>query len=197
MKSRILLAGLLFFAAAAFSQSDSEERVVLETSLGTIVIELDGKNAPISVESFLENVDAGVYDGSIFHRVIPNFMVQGGGFMTEMKEIVTDKNLQNEADNGLKNLRGTVAMARRPDPHSASIQFYINVADNGFLDHTSKSARGWGYAVFGRVLEGMEVADAISKVARGASDVPKVPVVIESVKRQAPLPVEAVAAGED
>ena len=124
-------------------------------------------------------------------------MIQGGGFMPGMKKIPTDKSLLNEADNGLKNLRGTVAMARMPSPHSASIQFFINLVDNDFLDHTGKTQQGWGYAVFGQVVEGMEIADAISKVARGQSgpfgDVPTEPVVIESAKR---VPAEA-AAGEE
>ena len=157
MKSLMFLLGFLLFGAVVFAQSDSAERAVLETIHGTIVIELDRKNAPITVESFLENVDAGTYEGSIFHRVIPNFMIQGGGFMPGLKPIETDKSLLNEADNGLKNLRGTVAMARRQDPDSASIQFFINVVDNVALDHTSKSPRGWGYAVFGRVVEGIRI----------------------------------------
>jgi len=189
MKSLILVLGLLFFGTAAFAQSASPERVVLQTNHGKIVIELDLAKAPRSSKSFLENVDAGIYNGSIFHRVIPNFMIQGGGFLPEMKPIETDKALINEADNGLKNLRGTVAMARRADPDSASIQFFVNVVDNAALDHTSKSPQGWGYAVFGRVVEGMDVADAISKVARGRfgafGDVPDSPVVVESAKRLA------------
>ena len=191
MKSLIYLLGFLLFGATVFAQSDSAERVVLKTNHGTIVIELDRQNAPITVDSFLENVDAGIYEGSLFHRVLPNFMIQGGGFMPEMKPIETDKSVTNEADNGLENLRGTVAMARRSDPDSASIQFFINLVDNDFLDHKAKTPQGWGYAVFGRVVEGMEVADAISKVARGRfgsfGDVPDEPVVIESAKRwQAP-----------
>ncbi len=198
MKSLMLFLGFLFFGTAAFAQSDLAERVVLETNHGTIVIELDRENAPITVDSFLENVDAGTYEGSLFHRVMPNFMIQGGGFMPEMKPIESDKSVTNEADNGLENLRGTVAMARRADPHSASIQFFINVVDNVALNHTSKTPQGWGYAVFGRVVEGMDVADAISKVARGRvgafGDVPDEPVVIESAKRVAP---RSATAGEE
>ena len=201
MKSLVLLIGILCFGVAAFAQSEPPQtaqpaqRVALETNHGRIVIELDAAAAPITVESFLENVDAGTYDGSIFHRVIPGFMVQGGGFKPGMKEIETDKALRNEADNGLKNLRGTVAMARRQDPDSASIQFYINVVDNPALDHKDKSVRGWGYAVFGKVVEGMEVADAISKVPRGRSgpfgDVPTTDVVIESANRvEVPAPAD-------
>lgn len=189
MKSLMLLLGVLFLGTAAFAQSDAPEHVVLETNHGTIVLEVDLKNAPTTGESFLESVDAGTYDGLIFHRVIPDFMIQGGGFTREMKPVPTDKSLMNEADNGLKNLRGTVAMARRSDPHSASIQFFVNVVDNVALDHTSKTPQGWGYAVFARVVEGMEVADAISEVARGQvgpfRDVPEDPVVIETAKRQA------------
>ncbi len=200
MKGLVLLLGVLLIGTAAFAQGESAgfteavEQVVLETNHGTIVLEIDLMNAPITGKSFLENVDAGTYKGSIFHRVIPNFMIQGGGFIPGMKPIETDKSLRNEADNGLKNLRGTAAMARRRDPDSASIQFFINVVDNVALDHTSKSPAGWGYAVFARVVEGMEVADAISKVPSGQSgaygDVPEQLVVIESAKRRAQLPQE-------
>lgn len=189
MKSLMLMIGFLIFGAAAFAQGSSEVRVALETNHGSIVLELDGKHAPITTASFLEEVDAGTYDGLIFHRVIPNFMIQGGGFKPGMEKVPTDKALQNEANNGLKNLRGTVAMARMPDPHSASIQFFINVVDNPALDHTAKTDQGWGYAVFARVVEGMEVAEAIAKVDRGRSgvygDVPNVPVIIERAKRVA------------
>lgn len=201
MNSLIVLLSLMLLGTAAFAQTDSPERVVLTTNHGEIVIELETAAAPITTQSFLENVDAGTYDGSIFHRVIPNFMIQGGGFGPDMTQIETDKLLTNEADNGLKNLRGTVAMARRADPDSASIQFFINVADNGALDHTEKSRQGWGYAVFGRVIEGMDVADVISRVPRGRSgafnDVPETPVVIESAKRwQAPESISEEAAPE-
>ncbi|MFQ5525013.1 MAG: peptidylprolyl isomerase [Thermoanaerobaculia bacterium] len=187
MKELLLLAGIMLFGVAASGQTEAAEQVVLETNHGRIVIELDEAAAPVTTASFLENVDAGTYDGSIFHRVIPDFMVQGGGFSPELQLIPTDKSLLNEADNGLKNLRGTVAMARRGDPHSASIQFFINLVDNGFLDHTEKTPQGWGYAVFGRIVEGMEVADAIAEVPRGQrgpmGDVPVEAVVIESAKR--------------
>jgi len=195
MKGLLLLLGVLLIGTAAFGQAEqaesagSTEQVVLETNHGSIVLDIDLENAPITGKSFLENVDAGTYNGSIFHRVIPDFMVQGGGFMPGMTPIPFDKSLLNEADNGLKNLRGTVAMARRRDPDSATIQFFINVVDNVALDHTEKTVQGWGYAVFARVVEGMEVADAISKVPSGRSgaygDVPKEPVVIESAKRRA------------
>ncbi len=187
MKVVVLLIGMGIFGLAAFGQPNLAEKVVLETNHGRMVIELDAEKAPQTVKSFLENVDSGIYEGSLFHRVIPNFMIQGGGFTKDFKLIPTDKVLTNEADNGLKNLRGTVAMARKGDPHSASIQFFVNVIDNDFLDHTAKTQQGWGYAVFGRVVEGMEVADAIAAVPRGRvgsmGDVPNEAVVIESAKR--------------
>lgn len=210
MKSLILLAAVLLVGTAAFAEGEvtteppanpTSERVALETSKGEIVLELDLESAPITTRSFLENVDAGTYDGLIFHRVIPNFMVQGGGFTQDMKPLETDKSLENEADNGLKNLRGTVAMARRQDPHSASIQFYVNVVDNPALDHTAKTPEGWGYTVFARVVEGMEVADAISLVPRGQrgpfGDVPDEAVVIESAKRLPAATEEAPKATEE
>ncbi len=187
MKVVVLLIGMGIFGLAAFGQPNLAEKVVLETNHGRMVIELDAEKAPQTVKSFLENVDSGIYEGSLFHRVIPNFMIQGGGFTKDFKLIPTDKVLTNEADNGLKNLRGTVAMARKGDPHSASIQFFVNVIDNDFLDHTAKTQQGWGYAVFGRVVEGMEVADAIAAVPRGRvgsmGDVPNEAVVIESAER--------------
>jgi len=167
-------------------------RVVLETSKGPIVIELFADKAPKTVENFLAYVDAGHYDGTVFHRVIPGFMVQGGGFTADMQQKTTRAPIQNEADNGVKNRRGTLAMARTNDPHSASSQFFINLVDNGFLDHTAKSAQGWGYAVFGEVVEGMETADAIAKVKSGNrgghENVPVEPVVIESARRQGSAP---------
>ncbi len=199
MKGLMLLFGVLLLGTAAFAQGNGPETVVLETNHGTMVLEIDLTNAPKTGSSFLDNVDAGTYDGLIFHRVIPDFMIQGGGFTRDMKPVPTDKSLMNEADNGLKNLRGSVAMARRQDPHSASIQFYINVVDNVALDHTSKTPQGWGYTVFARVVEGMEIADAISKVARGQvgpfRDVPEEPVVIESARRRSDTGA-ATAGGE-
>ncbi|MGV0005866.1 MAG: peptidylprolyl isomerase [Candidatus Porifericomitaceae bacterium WSBS_2022_MAG_OTU9] len=144
--------------------------VAIETDKGTITIELDRAKAEKSVDNFLAYVDEGFYDGLIFHRVIPGFMVQGGGFESGMKMRNPSRpNIQNEADNGLKNDRGTLAMARTSDPHSASSQFFINVADNDFLNHTGKDLRGWGYAVFGRVTDGMDVLDAIVALPTGQS----------------------------
>ena len=164
-------------------QPTENPRVLLSTSLGDITLELDGVKAPLSTENFLEYVTSGHFDGTIFHRVIPGFMIQGGGFTADMHQKETNPSIVNEADNGLKNSRGTIAMARTSEPHSASSQFFVNLADNGFLDHTSKDSRGWGYAVFGKVVEGLDVVDEIAQVATGThgphSDVPRVPVVIE------------------
>lgn len=179
----------LFAAALATSNPGSDAkpsaapRVALETSLGKIVLELDAARAPKTVENFLAYVRSGFYDGTIFHRVIPGFMIQGGGFTADMKQKATQPAIQNEADNGLKNTRGTVAMARTNDPHSATAQFFVNTVDNAFLDHSSKDARGWGYAVFGRVIEGMDVVDKIAAVRTGRrgpfSDVPSTEVTIQ------------------
>ncbi|MBX9870818.1 MAG: peptidyl-prolyl cis-trans isomerase [Burkholderiaceae bacterium] len=153
------------------------------TGFGTITIELDAAKAPNSVANFLAYVNKGHYDGTVFHRVIPGFMIQGGGFAPGMSQKPTDKPIDNEANNGLKNDKYTLAMARTNDPHSATAQFFINVADNGFLNHTAPSAQGWGYAVFGKVVAGTDVVDKIAAVKTGQKgfhgDVPKEDVVIE------------------
>ncbi|TEA79633.1 peptidyl-prolyl cis-trans isomerase [Allopusillimonas ginsengisoli] len=158
-------------------------RVSLHTSQGDILIELDAEKAPKSVENFLTYVKEGFYDGTIFHRVIHNFMIQGGGFEAGMKQKQTHAPIENEANNGLKNDRYTLAMARTSDPHSATAQFFINVADNDFLNFTSPTPNGWGYAVFGKVVEGTEVVDKIKGVKTGSKgfhqDVPAEDVVIE------------------
>ncbi|MFN3786335.1 MAG: peptidylprolyl isomerase [Thiothrix sp.] len=160
--------------------------ILIETTKGNIKVALDAAAAPKTVENILAYVKEGFYDGTIFHRVIPGFMIQGGGFTETMRE-KADKRppVQNEADNGLKNERGTIAMARTNDPHSASSQFFINVANNDFLNFRSKTPQGWGYAVFGKVTEGMDVVDAIVGVKTGNfgphSDVPVEPVVIKKV----------------
>ncbi|QTN29274.1 peptidyl-prolyl cis-trans isomerase [Rhodoferax sp. AJA081-3] len=150
---------------------------------GVITLELDQDKAPKSVENFLAYVNKGHYNGTIFHRVIPGFMVQGGGMEPGMKQKDCDAPIQNEANNGLKNANYTVAMARTGDPHSATAQFFINVADNGFLNHTAPSAQGWGYAVFGKVVSGSDVVDKIKAVKTGRKgfhdDVPKDDVIIE------------------
>jgi cyclophilin family peptidyl-prolyl cis-trans isomerase len=160
-------------------------RVLIETSKGNITLELFPAKAPQSVGNFLNYVKTGFYDGLIFHRVIPNFMIQAGGMTPDMEERPKNAPIQNEADNGLKNLRGTLAMARTGEPHSASSQFFINVADNAFLNHRGKSFEGWGYAVFGQVVDGMDVVDAIAAVPRGNrgpyGDVPIEPVVMKRV----------------
>jgi peptidyl-prolyl cis-trans isomerase A (cyclophilin A) len=159
--------------------------VVLETTKGTITIELYAGQAPTTVENFLQYVDDGFFDGTIFHRVIPGFMIQGGGFTGDMEQKPTRDPIKNEADNGLRNQRGTLAMARTSDINSATAQFFINLADNAFLDH---GKRDFGYAVFGKVIEGMEVVDEIAKVPtgtkRGHGDVPMETVTIRSAKRQ-------------
>ena len=137
--------------------------VLIETTSGDILVELDPEKAPKTVENFLQYVDDGFYTNTIFHRVIKNFMIQGGGFTARMDEKPTKAPIENEADNGLKNDRGTIAMARTRDPHSATAQFYINLVDNDFLNHKEKSLDGWGYCVFGKVIEGLDVVDKIGK----------------------------------
>lgn len=156
--------------------------VVLTTSMGAITLELDAKKAPKSVENFVAYVKAGHYDGTIFHRVMDNFMIQGGGFNDKMVQKPTKAPIKNEADNGLKNNKYTIAMARTNDPHSATAQFFINVADNDFLNFSSPTERGWGYAVFGKVTSGTDVVDKIKKVKTGNNgfhqNVPVEPVTI-------------------
>jgi cyclophilin family peptidyl-prolyl cis-trans isomerase len=164
---------------------EANPRVALKTSKGDITLELDPAKAPATVENFLSYARDGFYDGTIFHRVIPNFMIQGGGFTPDMEQKPTNPTIKNEAGNGLKNSRGTIAMARTQVVDSASSQFFINTVDNASLDHRDESPGGFGYAVFGRVIEGMETVDAISAVPttnRGFfQDVPAEPVVIEQV----------------
>jgi len=159
--------------------------VKMTTSAGDLRIELDDEKAPITVANFLAYVNKGFYDGTIFHRVIRNFMIQGGGFEPGMKQKATDAQIKNEAKNGLKNDKYTLAMARTNDPHSASAQFFINTTNNGFLNN-DQAQDGWGYAVFGKVVDGMDVVTKIAKLPTGSggpfrSDVPKQPVVIESM----------------
>jgi len=157
--------------------------ITLHTNFGDIKLALDFEKAPKTAANFQEYVEAGHYDGTIFHRVIDNFMIQGGGFEPGMKQKSTRAPIENEADNGLKNEIGTIAMARTMDPHSASAQFFINIADNAFLNHSAKTSQGWGYAVFGRVVEGMDVVNRIKGVATtrkaGHQDVPAEDVIIE------------------
>ena len=159
--------------------------ILMTTTVGAMTLELDADNAPKTVENFLSYVSNGFYDGTIFHRVINNFMVQGGGFTAEMEQKATQAPIENEANNGLKNGHGTIAMARTQDPHSATAQFFINVQDNDFLNHTGENMQGWGYAVFGKVTDGEEVLDKIRGVQTGSQaghqDVPVEPIIIESV----------------
>ena len=184
---RALIVVTVVFAIAFSAVADDNPKVILETSNGKIVLELYADRAPETVKNFLAYSDAGFYDNTIFHRVIPNFMIQGGGFTADMQKKQTRAPIRNEADNGLRNQRGTIAMARTPDPHSASAQFFINTKDNDFLNHKGKTPQGWGYAVFGHVVEGMGVVDGISKVktvTRGRfRDVPAEPVIITRAAR--------------
>ena len=159
--------------------------VLMTTTVGPMTLELDADNAPKTVENFLSYVAGGFYDGTIFHRVINNFMIQGGGFTADMQQKTTQAPIENEANNGLKNQRGTIAMARTQDPHSATAQFFINVQDNDFLNHTGENMQGWGYAVFGKITDGDDVLDKIRAVQTGSQaghqDVPVEPIIIESV----------------
>ena len=164
--------------------AEEEPRVRLKTSMGDIVISLEPQKAPETVENFLSYVRDGFYDGTIFHRVIDGFMIQGGGFTTDYTKKPTREPIANEADNGLQNVRGSIAMARTSDPHSATAQFFINVADNDFLNHTAQTSQGWGYVVFGMVIEGMDVVDQIKATPTGPGgpfpkDAPQTPVIIE------------------
>jgi len=184
MKLSIVLAALVALTTAASAMAGT--RVMMQTTKGDITLELADEEAPDSVANFLAYAKSGTYDGTVFHRVIDGFMVQGGGFDTQYERRETSDPIENEAYNGLTNARGTIAMARTSAPHSATNQFFINVADNSFLDHKDKSPTGWGYAVFGRVVDGMDVVDAIRQVQTGAGgpfpkDVPREAVVIEKV----------------
>ena len=182
---RFLIAVIALVACVAAFAADPQ--VELKTSLGIIVLELDAEKAPATVENFLQYVKDRHYDGTIFHRVIPGFMIQGGGFDADFKQKPTRKPVKNEAGNGLKNEAGTIAMARTSDPHSATAQFFINVADNAFLNHTAQTSQGWGYTVFGKVIKGMDVVHRIEKVPTGSGppphqNVPVKPVMIESAR---------------
>lgn len=166
--------------------SDTQTKVKLTTSLGAVVLQLNAEKAPKTVANFIRYVNEGFYNGTIFHRIIPGFMAQGGGFDAAFTQKTTHEQIENEANNGLKNTRGSIAMARTNAPHSATAQFFINYKDNSFLDHTSPSPSGWGYAVFGEVVEGMDVIDAMAKQPTGNrgmhQDVPKTDIVIESAE---------------
>lgn len=188
MKKNALFAALSFCTLCAVApqggSAAEQPRVRLQTNMGVIVLELNHDKAPKSVDNFLRYVREGHYDGTIFHRVIPNFMIQGGGFTTDYKQKATHEPIGNEANNGLKNNRGTIAMARTSDPQSATAQFFINVVDNDFLNYSSSTSQGWGYAVFGKIVEGMDVADKIVKIPTGPggpfpTDAPRQQVIIE------------------
>jgi cyclophilin family peptidyl-prolyl cis-trans isomerase len=190
MKKCLPLLAFALLASSLFVQNLSaadNPTAIISTSMGDIKLELYADKAPVSVENFINYANSGFYDGTIFHRVISHFMIQGGGFTPDMQKKTSGSPIANEAGNGLSNLRGTVAMARTSDPHSATAQFFINTQDNRNLDYTSEAnSRTWGYAVFGKVTEGMDVVEDIRFVettsAPPFSDVPKVPVVIESIK---------------
>ncbi len=189
---RTLMLSMMLFLTSTLSfatennMSDTQTKVKLTTSLGEVIIQLNTEKAPISSANFLTYVNEGFYNGTIFHRIIPDFMAQGGGFDTSFNQKAVHAPIKNEANNGLKNTRGTLAMARTNDPNSATAQFFINYKDNSFLNHTSQTSSGWGYAVFGEVIEGMDVVDAMAKQATGNrgghQDVPKTDIVIEKAE---------------
>ncbi len=188
MKKLLQIFSIFLLAYTPLSQASTEApRVTLHTSEGDIVLELNPDKAPQTVANFLRYVDSGFYTGLIFHRVIRDFMIQGGGFTEQMSKKPTEAPIQNEADNGLQNLIGTIAMARTRDPHSATAQFFINTKNNDFLNHTAKNAQGWGYTVFGKVISGLDVMNRINNVATttrsGYRDVPQKPVLIQSAEK--------------
>lgn len=182
----IAFAACMLMGAGAAMAAEGQPKVMMFTNLGEIEIELDAQHAPRTTANFLRYVKDGFYDGTVFHRVIPRFMIQGGGFTPELRKKSTHAPIVNEADNGLKNVAGSIAMARTGDPHSATSQFFINTNNNSFLDHTMKTSRGWGYAVFGKVVRGMPVVRQIESVAtgrrHGMGDVPQEPIVIRHVE---------------
>ena len=190
MPKYLLFITLLLTTTLSFStektMSDTQSKVKLTTNLGEIIIQLNTEKAPLSSANFLRYVNEGFYNGTIFHRVIPDFMAQGGGFDANFNQKSVHAPINNEANNGLLNSRGTLAMARTNDPNSATGQFFINYKDNSFLNHTSQTSSGWGYAVFGEVIEGMDVADAMAKEAtgnrNGHQDVPKTDIIIEKAE---------------
>ncbi len=185
MKKLVLT--LALFASLISTSFAANPQVVITTNLGNITVELDAEKAPKTVGNFLQYVQSGFYNGTIFHRVISNFMIQGGGFTPDFQKKQTNPPIMNEANNGLKNLKGTIAMARTNDPHSATAQFFINVKDNDFLDYRSPTPRGWGYAVFGKVVKGMDTVEKIRVAQTGRKgpfrqDVPQTDIVIEKIE---------------
>ena len=188
----VLILSMILFLTATLSfatentMSDTQTKVKLTTNLGEIIIQLNTEKAPVSSANFLTYVNEGFYNGTIFHRIIPDFMAQGGGFDISFNQKAVHAPIKNEANNGLANNRGTLAMARTNDPNSATAQFFINLKDNSFLNHTSQTSSGWGYAVFGEVIEGMDVVDAMAKQPTGNrgghQDVPKTDIIIEKAE---------------
>ena len=182
----LALGGVSATSPSTLANDTKPPQVIFETNHGSFVLELDRGTTPETVENFLSYVRDGFYEGTIFHRVIAGFMIQGGGFSTEFKQLQTRAPIQNEADQGGKNDRGTIAMARTSDPHSATAQFFINVVDNDFLNHRDRTTQGWGYTAFGRVVEGMDTVDRIAAVKTGSrgrfQDVPEDTVVIQKTR---------------
>ncbi len=183
-KHIFLLVFILLFTISSITQAETT-MVKMDTNQGTIILELDADKAPTTVKNFVTYANEGFYDGTIFHRVISNFMIQGGGFTEDMSQKTTHDPIKNEANNGLKNSNGTIAMARTGDPHSATAQFFINVKDNDFLNFSSETPQGWGYAVFGKVTEGMDVVNKIKDTSTSTNgpyqDVPIEAIIIEKV----------------
>ncbi len=178
MNRTIICACAVFFFSSILSAQGMKQQVSIMTTKGEIVVELDAAKAPLSVKNFLDYVNSGFYDGTIFHRVIKGFMIQGGGLTPDMNPKKTNSPIKNEANNRVSNRRGTIAMARTSDPHSADAQFFINTVNNYNLDFKNASEAGWGYCVFGRVVKGMETVDAIAEVPTGSQDVPRTPIII-------------------
>ena len=181
----LVITAIIFLNNGANAEMTTNTKIIIETTTGNIKIELYNDKAPITSENFKKYVESGYFTDTIFHRVIKDFMIQGGGFTTEMNEKDSMPPIQNEANNGVSNERGTIAMARTPDPHSASSQFFINLKDNNFLDFTAETSQGWGYCAFGKVFEGMDILDKIALVDTGSygahQDVPKEPITINEI----------------
>ena len=181
----LVITAAIFLNNGANAEMTTNTKIIIETTSGDIKIELYDDKAPITSENFKKYVESGYFTDTIFHRVIKDFMIQGGGFTTEMNEKDSMPPIQNEANNGVSNERGTIAMARTPDPHSASSQFFINLKDNNFLDFTAETSQGWGYCAFGKVFEGMDILDKIALVDTGSygahQDVPKEPITINEI----------------
>ena len=181
----LVITAIIFLNNGANAEMTTNTKIIIKTTSGDIKIELYDDKAPITSENFIKYIESGYFTDTIFHRVIKDFMIQGGGFTTEMSEKDSMPSIQNEANNGVSNERGTIAMARTPDPHSASSQFFINLKDNNFLDFTAETPQGWGYCAFGKVFEGMDILDKIALVDTGSygahQDVPKEPITINEI----------------